>query len=95
MCLTAEARGGGRGEVVARAVPVEMSGQFVLVRWLIDECVGVMPISAAQKGSDVSPGTIVKMKWSGKTFYDAEILSMGRVSEFGKHNLLGYRPSGC
>lgn len=55
-----------------------MSKKKVLVRWLEDETVGVMPISAIakeDKGINVFPGAIAKIKWK-KLFYDAEILKV-------------------
>ena len=37
--------------------------KFALVRWIEDESVGVMPLSAAKKDSSVFQGAIVEMKY--------------------------------
>ena len=50
-----------------------MSKQFVLVRWLEEESIGVMPCSAAPPGVSLYPGL---MKWKGKKQYEVEILKV-------------------
>jgi hypothetical protein len=40
--------------------------QFALVRWLEDESVGVMPLSAVKKDSNACVGAIVEMKFKKK-----------------------------
>lgn len=52
------------------------SKKFVLVRWMEDETVGVMPISAVMEDYTPYSGAIVKMRWRGKKLYDAEILKI-------------------
>lgn len=49
---------------------------FMLVRWIEDEKIGVMPVSAVQKGNPVQVGAIVPVKWSAGKYYDAEILQL-------------------
>ena len=55
----------------------EMAKEKVLVRWLEDETVGVMPMSAISKEDkgNVYPGAIAKLKWK-KKLYEAEILKI-------------------
>lgn len=53
-----------------------MSKEFVLVRWVQDETVGVMPATAAGKGERLYPGLLTKMKWKGKKSYEVEILKI-------------------
>ena len=53
-----------------------------LVRWFSDETVGVMPISAVQKGEKVYVGAVVNMKFKSK-MYEAEILKLS--SELSYH----------
>lgn len=51
--------------------------KFALVRWLADETVGVMPLSATKE--DVHVGSVVNMKWN-RTLYEAEILKISGQS---------------
>ena len=53
--------------------------EYVLVRWIEDESVGVMPISAVAKGYNPSAGATIKMRWRGKKEYEAEILKISRT----------------
>ena len=52
-----------------------MAKQFTLVRWIEDDTIGVMPISAVE-GKDCMPcvGASIDMHWRGKKTYKAEIL---------------------
>ena len=56
-----------------------MAKQFTLVRWIEDDTVGVMPLSAVE-GKDCMPcvGATVDMRWRGKKTYEAEILRISR-----------------
>ena len=63
--------------------------RFALVRWVEEESVGVMPLSAVKKNSNIFVGAIVEMKFK-KAFYDAEVLKIsgklkgkGCLSSFG------------
>lgn len=47
---------------------------FALVRWLSDESVGVMPLSATDD-KEVHAGSITMMAWKGRN-YQAEILKI-------------------
>lgn len=49
--------------------------RFALTRWLIDESVGVVPLTAAKKGQTPHVGAFLDMKYLGK-FYEAEILKI-------------------
>lgn len=49
--------------------------KLMLVRWLVDETVGVVPTSTVQKGETVEVGAIAGVKWGSK-FYQAEILQI-------------------
>lgn len=53
-------------------MPPKPKPRFALVRWIVDESVGVMPMSATKK---VFVGATVEMKFQ-KIFYDAEILKI-------------------
>lgn len=55
-----------------RVMPPERK-RFVLVRWLEDESVGVVPVSAVHADSRVYVGAHAKVKY-GRKFYDAELL---------------------
>lgn len=55
--------------------------QFALTRWLIDETVGVMPLTAVKKDQKPHVGAYVDMKYLGK-FYEAEILKISGVPLF-------------
>ena len=55
-----------------RVMPPERK-RFVLVRWLEDENVGVVPVSAVHADSRVYVGALAKVKYDRK-FYDAELL---------------------
>jgi len=52
--------------------------EFILVRWLERDQIGVMPISAIVKEHKAYVGAIVGLKWKGKQVYDAEILKISR-----------------
>lgn len=49
--------------------------EFALVRWLVDESVGVMPVTAVKKGLEAYVGVVVAMRFH-KKLYDAEILKI-------------------
>ena len=55
--------------------PKKRDKEFILVRWLQDETVGVMPQSAVQKDSHVYVGAVTQVKY-GRRFFDAEILKV-------------------
>ena len=57
--------------------PKQKKSHFILVRWLQDETVGVMPQSAVHKDAQSSTyvGSMVQVKY-GRKFYDAEILKI-------------------
>ena len=43
---------------------LQMSSKtFALVRWIDEESIGVMPVSAAVNKDDVYVGSVTKMKW--------------------------------
>lgn len=46
---------------------------FALTRWVIDETVSAMPLTAVKKGQTPHVGAFVNVKYLGK-FYEAEIL---------------------
>ena len=51
--------------------------KFALVRWLDEEQIGVMPVSAAPNVESMFVGSITQMKWNkGKKLYDVEILKV-------------------
>ena len=56
--------------------------QYILVRWLEDESVGIMPISAVHKDSQAQThvGAVVDIKF-GRRYYTGEILQIS--GEFG------------
>jgi len=51
---------------------------FVLVRWLEDETVSVMPLTAIHQDFTAHVGAVVRVKWGGRKYYDAEILKKSR-----------------
>ena len=56
--------------------PKPKERQFVLVRWLDDETVSVMPLSAVCKDDRAYVGAVVKVRWNGWKLYDAEIMKI-------------------
>ena len=52
-----------------------MSKKLMLVRWLVDETVGVVPTSNAKKEAVIEVGKVASVKW-GTKFYDAEVLQL-------------------
>ena len=42
--------------------------RIILVRWIEDETVGVMPLSALRKGEQAYVGAVVQVKWNGWKF---------------------------
>ena len=50
--------------------------EFAFVRWMEDETVDIMWLSAVAKGYDPFVGATVKMRWRGKREYEAEILKI-------------------
>lgn len=48
---------------------------FALVRWLEEESVGVMPLSAVRSGQKTFVSAIVQMKYQGR-YYEAQILEI-------------------
>ena len=53
--------------------------QFMLVRWLVDESVGIMPLTCIKKNQSPRAGAFVDAKYQGK-FYEAEILKISSES---------------
>lgn len=54
-----------------------MPRKLALVRWLQDESVGVMPLSAAKDDpSTMYPGKKTTMRWKGKKQYEVQILKL-------------------
>lgn len=56
-------------------MPPKKKTQSVLVRWIIDESVGVMPSTSVKTGQIQTVGAFVDAKYDGK-FYEAEILKI-------------------
>ena len=53
--------------------------KFALVKWLDEEQIRVMPVSAAPNIESMFIGSITQMKWNkGKKLYDVEILKVSR-----------------
>lgn len=50
-------------------------GKFILVRWLEEESLSVIPASTARQGQKVYVGVFGDFKWAGK-FYEGEVLSL-------------------
>ena len=48
--------------------------EFVLMRWLDEDQIAVMPMSAIVKDKAVYVGAVVEIKWKPREVYDAEIL---------------------
>lgn len=48
---------------------------FILVRWLVDETVGVMPLTALHRDCRAHVGAVVEVKY-GRKFYQAEVLKI-------------------
>lgn len=64
-----------------------MPKKLALVRWLEDEMVGVMPLTAAKDDpSTIFPGTKTMMKWKGKKQYEVQILQVS--GEFLGYSIL-------
>ena len=57
--------------------PKQKQKECALVRWLIDETVGVMPLSAIRPGQQSFVGAVIDMKYQSK-FFEAEILKISR-----------------
>ena len=53
--------------------------ELALVRWLEDETVAIMLLSAVVKGQTPSVGGTIKMRWRGKKEYEAQILKISRM----------------
>jgi len=50
---------------------------FVLVQWIEDDSVGVMPMTAVKaEEKERSVGAVVDIRWKGKKTYPAEILKI-------------------
>lgn len=45
------------------------------MRWIEDETVSVLPVTAAKAGQNVYPGVYSDFKWMGK-LYEAEVLKV-------------------
>ena len=59
-----------------KAASATKKGQeFILVRWLTDETIGVMPMSAVHKDDELRVGHTARVKWGSK-FFSAEILQL-------------------
>ncbi len=57
---------------------------FLLVRWMEDETVGVVPVTAVKKGQEFDVGAYVETKFK-KKFYESEVLKIS-----GKYFLLNF-----
>ena len=53
--------------------------KFAVVRWVDEESVGVMPLSAVRSGQKPYVGSFVEMKYQSK-YYEAEILKIDSKS---------------
>ena len=56
---------------------------YLLVRWIEEDSVGVMPSTALKKGQMPSVGVITELKYSSK-FYEAEILKISGEGIFNE-----------
>ena len=56
--------------------------EFVLVRWIEEDQIGVMPISAVVKTKPLSVGAVVGVKWKPGQVYDAEILKISSMPAY-------------
>ena len=60
-----------------RVVTAPMAAkEYTLVRWIEDDTVGVMPLSAVTNESRPCAGDVVDMRWRGKKTYESEILKI-------------------
>lgn len=53
----------------------ETTKSFMLVRWLEDEKVGIMPVSAAKTGAKPYVGAYIDVKWMRGKYYEVRISS--------------------
>ena len=65
-----------RKSTEARVAPA--GPELCLVRWIIDDRVGVMPVSSVDKNCKPRVGVTVDVKWKGKEKFQAEILKISR-----------------
>ena len=64
-----------------------MPPKLMLVRWLTDESIGVVPTSSIQKGEIPNVGNVARVKWGSK-FYEAEVLQVSsKLLQLAKLNL--------
>ena len=59
--------------------PKKRNGRgFVLVRWLEEESIGVMPVRSIHEDDHdrVFVGAFVRVKWTTNKYYDTEILKL-------------------
>ncbi len=70
--------------------------RFMLVRWLVDETVGVMPLTSVKKDHTPRVGAYVEAKYQGK-FYEAEILKISGESRTRTrtNSLIALRARAC
>ena len=55
--------------------------RWMLVRWIDEDMIGVMPALAVVKGYTAYVGAVVRLKWNrGRETYDTEILKMSGES---------------
>ena len=52
-----------------------MTKSFLLVRWIDEENLSVVPDTAARKGQKVFVGAFGDFKWAGK-YYEGEVLGV-------------------
>lgn len=52
-----------------------MPKKYILVRWIDEENLSVLPVSAIHPGQTVSHGAFGEFKWGGK-YYEGEILGV-------------------
>lgn len=50
--------------------------KYYLVRWIAEESIGIMPSSSLHNEDNEAVGAVVRLKWSSKQYYDAEILKI-------------------
>ena len=55
--------------------PKSKKQQFILICWLEDEMVGVMPLTSVAKDEKLFVGAVVQMKWKTK-YYETEVLKL-------------------
>ena len=70
-----------KGKGKKRCSEPTVGPSFMLVRWLKDEQVGVMPTNATHSEDEIKVKNDVRVKW-GKSYYEAQILCLSGKSIF-------------